>query len=38
MCHSYQRGTMQMYRIRNTNNGEKSKKVVVSIALKIVNI
>ena len=33
MCLSFRRGTMQMYRIRDTDNGKKSKKVVVSVAL-----
>jgi|GluameStandDraft_1065615.scaffolds.fasta_scaffold119953_2 hypothetical protein len=28
MCHSFQRGTMQMYQIREVNSGRKSKKVV----------
>ena len=29
MCHSFRRGTMQMYLIRGSNKGEKSEKVVV---------
>ena len=29
MCHSFRRGTMQMYQIREANSGGKSKKVVV---------
>ncbi len=28
MCHSFRRGTMQMYQIREVNSGRKSKKVV----------
>ncbi len=27
MCHSFRRGTMQMYQIREANSGGKSKKV-----------
>ena len=34
MCHSFRRGTMQMYQIREANSGGKSKKVVVSIMKK----
>lgn len=26
MCHSFRRGTMQMYQIREANSGGKSKK------------
>ena len=33
MCHSFRRGTMQMYQIREANSGGKSKKVVVYICL-----
>ena len=34
MCHSFRRGTMQMYQIREANSGGKSKKVVVYIIQK----
>ena len=34
MCHSFRRGTMQMYQIREVNGGRKSKKVVVYIIQK----
>ena len=37
MCHSFRRGTMQMYQIRETNSGGKSKKVVVYIIQKGIN-
>lgn len=37
MCHSFRRGTMQMYQIRETNSGGKSKKVVVYIIQKGLN-
>ncbi len=30
-CHSFRRGTMQIYRIREANSGGKSKKVVIYI-------
>lgn len=38
MCHSFRRGTMQMYQIREVNGGRKSKKVVVYIIQKGLNI
>ena len=34
MCHSFRRGTMQMYQIREANSGGKSKKVHHSKILK----
>ena len=37
MCHSFRRGTMQMYQIREANSGGKSKKVVVYIIQKSVS-
>ena len=37
MCHSFRRGTMQMYQIREANSGGKSKKVVVYIIQKYLN-
>lgn len=37
MCHSFRRGTMQMYQIREANSGGKSKKVVVYIIQKGLN-
>ena len=37
MCLSFRRGTMQMYQIRETNSGGKSKKVVVYIIQKGLN-
>lgn len=37
MCHSFRRGTMQMYQIREANSGGQSKKVVVYIIQKYLN-
>ena len=37
MCHSFRRGTMQMYQIREANSGRKSKKVEVYINQKDIN-